>query len=40
MEDLAEITIRRSVSGAQPPTFQVLSAGFLGSRPAEPWAAF
>ena len=35
MGRLAEITIRRAVSGAQPPTFQVLPAGFPGS-PAQP----
>jgi hypothetical protein len=40
MEHLAEITIRRELSGVQPPTFQALPAGFLGSRQAGPWATF
>jgi hypothetical protein len=38
MEHLAEITILRAATRAQPPTFQVLPAGLLGSRPAGPWA--
>jgi hypothetical protein len=35
MRHLAENTISRG----QPPTFQELAAGFLGSRPAGPWDA-
>jgi hypothetical protein len=40
MEHLAEITIRRAARGTHPPTFQILRAGFLGSLPVAPWAAF
>ena len=40
MEHLAEITIRRSATRAQPPTFQVFPAGLLGPRPAGPRATF
>jgi hypothetical protein len=40
MEHLAEITICRAARRAQPPTFQVLPAGFLGSLPAVQWATF
>jgi hypothetical protein len=40
MEHLAEIAIRRAATRAQPPTFQVLPSGFLGSRLAGSRATF